>query len=190
MLNRRYQIKPVSSTADILPEYLDTPVEEFLRYHNLGDSLPARSGQPRLLIGMCMDNRKDLTVPKEFAYVLRSAGANMKDSGFEISFAVAVGGVNTIVVLTHTDCGMTNVINKRDQFVAGLVQRGGWTEDAAVEHFERFAPKHEIGDPVAFVMSEAKRLRREYPAVLVASLLYTVEDDRLSQVIEAGESEL
>ena len=60
---------------------------------------------PDLLIGMCMDHRKDLTIPNEFAYVLRSAGANFRDSSFEISYAVA--------------------------FVQGLVDRAGWTAEKA-----------------------------------------------------------
>ena len=33
---------------------------------------------PRLLIGMCMDSRKSLRIPNDFAFVLRTAGANMR----------------------------------------------------------------------------------------------------------------
>lgn len=174
---------PVVTAQDILPAYLGTPVETLLRFHNLREPLPATYGSPALLIAMCMDHRKDLTIPNEFAYVLRAAGADLRDSGFEISYAVAVGGVSTIVLIGHTDCGMADVTKKRDRFVHGLVDRGGWVADAARKHFDEFAHRHEIGDPIAFTVAETKRLRLQYPKLLVAPLLYAVENDRLAQVV-------
>jgi carbonic anhydrase len=137
-----------------------------------------------------MDHRKDLTLPQEFAYVLRAAGGNLRDSEFEISYAVAVGGISTIALLAHTDCGMVHVTAKREPFVRGLVERGGWQESAASDHFDRYARRYEIGDPYVFVVREAERLRRLYPRLLVAPLLYAVEDDRLRQIREdeAGNS--
>ena len=62
------------------------------------------------------------------------------------------------------------------------MDRAGWSAEAATRHFDRFAHRYEIGDAVAFTLSEAKRLRRRYPGLLVAPLLYAVEDDRLAQV--------
>lgn len=175
-------IVPARSAEEILPDYAGTPIEALLRYHNFGEPLPPTHGHPDLLIGMCMDHRKDLTIPNEFAYVLRSAGANFRDSSFEISYAVAVGGVTAIALLAHTDCGMVQVTKKRDEFVQGLVERAGWTAEKAAKHFDRFAHRHEIGDAVEFTVRETRRLRRQYPKVLVAPLLYNVEDDRLAQV--------
>jgi carbonic anhydrase len=130
-----------------------------------------------------MDHRKGLTIPGEFAYVLRSAGGSLIDSELEISYAVAVGGVSTIALLAHTDCGMAHVTSKHDSLVAGLVERGGWTRGAAERHFADMAARYEIGDPTAFVIGEAKRLGARYPRVLVAPFLYSVEDDRLAQII-------
>lgn len=156
-----------------------------LRYHNLAEPIPASTGHAELLVGMCMDNRKDLMLPGEFAYVLRAAGGNLRDSEFEISYAVAVGGVSTLVLLAHTDCGMAHVTGKRDAFVRGLVERGGWEPAAAEHQFVEYAARYESGDPVEFVCGEAARLRHIYPALLVAPLLYTVEDDRLVQIVEA-----
>lgn len=178
----QHAIIPAITPGDILAEYAGTPIETLLRYHNLGEPLPPTYGSPDLLIGMCMDHRKDLTIPNEFAYVLRSAGANLRDSSFEISYAVAVGGVSTIALLGHTDCGMVQVTRKRDTFVRGLVERAGWDPDAAARHFDRFAHRYEIGDAVEFTVTEAKRLRRQYPRLLVAPLLYTIDDDRLAQI--------
>jgi carbonic anhydrase len=172
----------VSAPDDVLPEYTNTPVGSLLRYHNLGQPLPPAYDKPVLLVGMCMDHRKSLTIPDEFAYVLRSAGANLRDSSFEISYAVAVGGVSTIALLGHTDCGMVQVTRRRDSFVRGLVERAGWNAEQAERHFDRFAHWYEIGDAIEFTVAEAKRLRRKYPRLLVAPLLYTVEDDRLAQI--------
>lgn len=99
-------IVPVNQPEAILSIYRDTPSEELLRFHNLGAPLPTTTGHARLLISMCMDHRKDLLLPNEFAYVLRSAGGNLRDSEFEVSYAIAVGGVATVALLAHTDCGM------------------------------------------------------------------------------------
>jgi carbonic anhydrase len=184
----KFSIIAAATPGDVLPEYAGTPIEALLRYHNLGEPLPPTYGNPALLVGMCMDHRKGLTIPNEFAYVLRSAGANLRDSSFEISYAVAVGGVSTIALLGHTDCGMVEVTRKRDSFVRGLVERAGWAPAAAARHFDRFAHRYEISDAVEFTVLEAKRLRRQYPRLLVAPLLYTIEDDRLAQIAAVTES--
>ena len=47
-----------------------------------------------------------------------------------------------------------------------------------------FAPIFEIGNEVDFVLSEAKRLRLIYPKILVAPLIYRVEDNLLYLVNE------
>ena len=179
------QLIAVDNAGDILPDYRGTPIDRLLRYQNLGEPLPPSAGKAEILIGMCMDHRKDLTLPSEFAYVLRAAGGNLRDSEFEISYAVSIGGVSTIALLAHTDCGMADVTNKREAFVRGLVERGGCPEEAASNQFSEFAAHHEIGDPIEFVVGEAARLRRLYPRLMVAPLLYTVEDDRLVQIIHS-----
>ena len=173
---------PVNSVSDILPRYRGTPVERLLRYHNLGEPLPASTGHAELLVGMCMDHRKDLRLPNEFAYVLRAAGGNLRGREFEVSYAVGVGRVSAIVLLAHTDCGMTHVMEKRDAFVRGLVEWGGCTEEAASRHFAEHTARYEIGDPLEFVVAEASRIQSYYPRLMVAPLLYTVEDDRLAQI--------
>jgi carbonic anhydrase len=177
------QIIPVDAGSDILPAYAGTPLERLLRYHNLSEPLPSSSGRAELLVGMCMDNRKDLVIPNEFAFVIRAAGGNLRDHAFDISYAVAIGGVTTIALLAHTDCGMVHVRHKRATFIRGLVARGGWDERRAAKLFDESLAIYEIEDPVAFVIEEARRLRAEYPGVLVAPLLYRVEDDRLLQIL-------
>ena len=177
------EIIPVTAGDDILPAYRDTPVARLLEYHNLGRELePTR---PQLLIGMCMDSRKALRIPHDFAFVLRTAGANMRDNEFRISYAIAVGGVRTIVLIAHTDCGMARLAERREQFIDGMVRNAGWGRARAERHFAESAPKFGIRNEVEFVLQEADRLRGIYPLIFVAPLLYKVEDDRLYQLLAA-----
>ncbi|MEP6494558.1 MAG: carbonic anhydrase [bacterium] len=176
------ELIPVNYRDDILPSYQDTPVGLLLEYHNLGRA-PRSGAAPQLLIGMCMDSRKALRIPNDFAFVLRTAGANMRDNEFRISYAIAVGGVNTIVLIAHTDCGMARLEQRRDQFIDGMVSNAGWDRAHAEQHFAESAPKFGIRDEVEFVLREADRLRNIYPRVVVAPLLYRVEDDLLYQLL-------
>lgn len=176
------RLVPVDSVSDILGAYRGTPIEGLLRYHNLSEPLPSTSRRAELLVGMCMDDRKDLVIPNEFAFVLRAAGGNFRDHAFDISYAVAIGGVTAIALLAHTNCGMVGVRRKRSAFIKGLVVRGGWDEQRAAEHFDESVALYEIEDALTFVLEETNRLGAAYPAVLVAPLMYRVEDDRLLQI--------
>ena len=175
------EILPVAQPDDLLPAYRGTPVGRLLEYHNLGIG-PTAVTRPELLIGMCMDSRKHLRIPQDFAFVLRTAGANMRDNEFRISYAIAVGGVHTIVLIAHTDCGMARLQQRREQFIDGMVANAGWDRERAVRHFEESAPKFGIRDEVGFVVQEAARLRGIYPKIDVAPLLYKVDDDLLYQI--------
>jgi carbonic anhydrase len=65
-----------------------------------------------------------------------------------------------------------------------LVENAGWYREGAEEHFMHFAPMFEIGNEVDFVSSEAKRLRLRYPKVLIAPMLYRIEDNLLYLIRE------
>lgn len=168
---------------NIFPVYRNTPIGLLLEYHNLGRSLDSFT-KAQLLIGMCMDNRKHLRIPDNFAYIIRAGGANLRYSEFKVSYAIAVGGVSAIALIGHTHCGMVNLIARKDQFIQGLVDNAGWDREWAEEHFMHFAPMFEIGNEVDFVLSEAKRLRLRYPKVQVAPLIYRVEDNLLYLINE------
>ena len=172
----------VEKAADILPEYLGTPIEPLLRFHNLRDPVSVPRGRAELLVGMCMDNRKDLALPADFAFVIRAAGGNLRDHEFDISYAVAIGGLRAIALLGHTQCGMVNLPERRELFIEGLVAHGGWTADHASAQFDASVGVYAIEDSVTFVLEESRRLSALYPKVLVAPLLYRVEDDRLVQI--------
>lgn len=177
------RLVPVRSTADILPEYQSFPIGLLLEYHNLGRS-PETYTAAQLLIGMCMDNRKHLHIPDNFAFIIRTGGANLRYSEFKVSYAIAIGGVKAIALIAHTQCGMVNMVARRDQFIQGLVDYAGWDREWAEEHFMHFAPMFEIGNETDFVLSEAKRLRLRYPKIQVAPLMYRVEDNLLYLVRE------
>ncbi len=174
---------PIKAKSDILPAYRNTPIETLLNYQNL-NAPHAVYEKAELLIGMCMDNRKHLRLPENFAFIIRAGGGNLRYSEFKVSYAVAIGGVTTIALLAHTNCGMVNLMGRREQFIAGLVEKAGWDQEWAEAHFMHFAPMFEIGSEVDFVLSEAKRLRLRYPKILVAPLLYRVEDSQLYQLRE------
>lgn len=169
---------PVTRNEDVSPQYRNTPVGDLLEYHNLGRS-PEAYTAAQLLIGMCMDHRKHLRIPDNFAYIIRTGGANLRYSEFKVSYAIAVGGVKAIALIGHTQCGMVNLVARREQFIRGLVENAGWEREMAEEHFMHFAPLYEIDNEINFVLSEARRLRFRYPRILVAPLLYRVEDHLL-----------
>jgi carbonic anhydrase len=174
---------PVRSEADILPHLRDTPVGDLLRYHNL-QAAYREYACAELLIGMCMDSRKVLRAPDNFAFILRAGGANLERIEFKVSFAIAIGGVRAICLIGHSDCGMVNLPAKREAFIEGLVRNAGWTPEDAAAHFDRHAPSFGISDAADFVQGGAERLRHRYPKVIVAPLFYTVEDGLLHQIRE------
>ena len=132
-----------------------------------------------------MDNRKSLHIPDNFAYIIRTGGANLRYSEFKVSYAIAVGAVKCIALIGHNNCGMVNLVSRRDSFIRGLVENGGWERERAEEHFTHFAPMFEIGNEEDFVSSEAKRLRVKYPKILIAPMLYKIEDNLLYLISES-----
>ena len=173
----------ITHLDDIAPDYQDTHIGSLLAYHNLNRPFDEYVQAP-LLIGMCMDHRKQLRLPANFAYVIRTGGGNLRYNEFQVSYALAVGGVNTIALIGHNNCGMVNLTAKKEQFVSGLVEKTGWQRNMAEDHFMHFTPMFEIGNEVDFVMNEAERLRLRYLGVLVAPMLYKVEDNLLYLIEE------
>lgn len=174
---------PVNTENDIFEQYQGTPVASLLAYHNLEKPFGSYKSAP-LLIGMCMDNRKHLHIPDNFAFIIRSGGANLRQSEFKVSFAIAVGGVTAIALIGHNNCGMVNLAKNKDVFINGLVNNAGWERELAEEHFNNSAPLFEINNAADFVYSEAKRLRQRYPKILVAPMMYKVEDNKLYLIKE------
>lgn len=177
------RIVPIKNKKDIFPQYLQSPIEKLLEYHNLDRPLDTTI-KAQMLIGMCMDNRNHLRIPENFAYIIRSGGANLRYSEFKVSYAIAVGGIKHIALLAHNNCGMVNLKSRETAFIQGLIDNAGWDPEFAKSHFMHFSPLFEIGNEVDFVLSEAARLRERYPKITVAPLYYEVESNRLHQLIE------
>jgi carbonic anhydrase len=175
------QLKPVRKEDDILPAFRHTAIGDLFRYHNLGQPHRRYTRAP-LLIGMCMDHRKSLHMPDNFAYVLRVGGANLRSIEFKVSFAIAVGGVGAIALIGHDRCGMASLLARRKVFVAGLVKRGGWRRREAEAHFDSHAPGFAIPSGPCFVWEESQRLQQRYPGVIVAPLFYLLSKRALYQV--------
>jgi len=178
----KHKIVSVTKKKDIPKRYLDSPIGLLLEYHNLNRPLEAYS-QAQLLIGMCMDNRKHLRMPDNFAFIIRSGGANLRYSEFKVSYAVALGQVRHIALIGHSHCGMVNLVSRKEEFITGLVKGASWSKKAAREHFADSAPMFEIGNEVDFIMSETHRLRSRYPKIKITPLYYKVEDSMLYCII-------
>lgn len=159
-------------------QYLGTAVEMLVGYQNM-DYRHREYINAEILVGMCMDNRKMLHLPENFAFIVRTAGANLRYSDFKVAFAVGVGGISSIAIIGHNDCGMANLMQKKDVFIKGIMDRAGWDFKKAEEHFMSFAPFFEIENEEEFILSEAKRVREKFPKITVAPMIYRLEDNLL-----------
>lgn len=168
----------IRERKDIPEEFQKTPIGDLLLYHN--SRMPHKSyEQAELLIGMCMDNRKKLNIPENFAYILQTGRANLRYSEFKVSYAIAVGGVKHMALIGHTQCGMVNLKARKQQFIQGLCEHAGWGAQRAEDHFMHYSPLFEIGNEIDFILSETQRLSQQYPKIKIAPLLYKLEDNRL-----------
>lgn len=172
----------VNSKDYIFKKYQNTPVADLLEYQNLGKPL-AKYTHPKMLISMCMDYRKNMHIPEWFAYVIRTGGANLRSLEFIVSYAIAVGGIKTVAIIGHNNCGMVGLATKEEKFINGLVE-AGWETEAARQYFRNFAPLFEIGNELDFLVDETKRLRVRYPKILIAPLMYQLENNKLYLIDE------
>ncbi|MDQ2180742.1 carbonic anhydrase [Marinifilum sp. D714] len=177
------QLIEINSSEDILSKYQNTPIALLLEYHNLKKPFTDYT-KAELLVGMCMDHRKHLNIPENFSYIIRTGGANLRYSEFKVSYAISVGGIKHIALIGHNNCGMVNLVSKKEQFIDGLVNNGGWSKERAEEHFNNFAPMFEVGNAAEFVAMEAKRLRKKYPNIDVAPLFYNVDNNKMYMIEE------
>ncbi len=109
----------IENKEDIFDVYKNTPISILLEYHNLGTPYEAVTS-PQMLIGMCMDNRKYLHIPNNFAYIIRSGGGTLRFSEFKVSYTIAIGGIKTIALIAHNHCGMVNLMSKGISLLMGL----------------------------------------------------------------------
>lgn len=177
------RIKRIDKQDDIPAKFKGTPVEELLQYQNFAATHKAYTSA-QLLIGMCMDNRKQLKIPENFAYIIRTGGANLRYSEFKVSYAIAVGKVDFIVLIAHDKCGMVNLASQMQPFIEGLSRLENWDAEKAKDHFLNYAPIYEIENETEFVLMESKRLAEKYKGITVMPLYYTLDNNKLSLIEE------
>jgi carbonic anhydrase len=175
-------LKGVAAEADILERYRETPVADWLRYHNLRQG-PRSYESPKLLVVTCMDYRIHLSVPERFSYVLRLAGANPQHGEFDLACALAFAGLRHVCLVGHTDCAMESLNGKREAFISGMEKTGGWSESSAEVEFGLLAARFAIANVMDFTLFQAAWLEKTFPEVLVAPLIYDVKDGLLYQIV-------
>jgi len=74
---------------------------------------------------------------------------------------------------------MINLMSKKDEFIKGLVDTGGWEKYLAEEHFYQSEPIYEIKNEIDFVLKETRRLRLKYRKVTVVPMLYRVKTNQI-----------
>jgi carbonic anhydrase len=133
------------------------PQESVLKIKNPSEIPAAYPGTPIELLFRYQNFDEHLNTPENFAYMTRSAGANLMRDELQVSFAIGVGGISANALIGHTQCGMVDLASKKEA------------------HFTENADAYEIGNETEFVVPETKRLRAMYPKVLVAPMMYGVE---------------
>ncbi len=173
----------IKSSADIPKSHLNTPIGKLFEYHNLNCEFD-NFDKAQLLIGTCMDHRIQIQTPKNFAYYIRTGGANMKFSGFNISHAITMGEVKHFALIGHNKCGMRNLKSKKDQIINGLCEISNWEKQKAENHFKESELVFEVFEEMEFTLNQVKSLRKEYPNIIIVPMMYILEDDKLYLINE------
>ncbi len=169
---------PINSIDDIPIQYQNTPIGLLLGFHNLKIKSEAFE-DAQILIGMCIDNREQLNLPQNFAYVLRSPGANFDQDAFAISYAVAVGGVRYFALIGHNDCGMVKLSQDRRTYLDGLEKAGNWKKEDAINFYESNLVEYGLKNEIDILKRQTAEIRDLYSKVVTVPMLYRVEDKKL-----------
>lgn len=166
----------VSKPEDI-PQFLrDTPIEALLKCQNMGEVDANQTEDPDLVIGMCIDYRKSLSLPQNCAYVIRRTGANMAGSEFSLALALSTG-IEYMALIAHNHCVMSDPHVKRGAFVSALTGKHGWSNDQALSFFDEHASSREIDDAIDFSIKESRRLSNLFRGLKVVPMLFMLEDN-------------
>jgi len=179
----KYKLLSIKNKIDIPFEYRNTPVGLLLEYHNLNRHFDTYS-KAEMLIGMCMDNRNQLRTPANFAFIIRAGGTNLGLCDFYVSYAIGVGDIKYIALVTHNDCGMVNLESKKERFIAGLVKNAGWEINKAEEYFKSNFNDFEILNEIEFITNQTEVFRKKYPKIKTVPLYYNVNDFKLYCIIK------
>ena len=168
---------PVKIPSDIPVEFIRTPIEGLLRAQNMFDIGDDISHAPTLIVGMCIDHRKQIYLPKNGAYIIRSPGANMQGQEYSIALALSAG-IKYMALIVHNKCLMTDPLEQKRHIEDALIGEHGWTKEQLGEALDHFTER-KIGDPVSFAIEESNRLEKLFKSLKVVPLLYDLFSDRL-----------
>lgn len=152
----------------MLPE----PVHTLLRSHNEGAVFPPFF-QPELAVVTCMDFRIHLRMPENFAFVLRTGGANPEPVEPYLAFSVARMGIQAIALIGHTDCAM----QYPDPYVLNHLP----TDEEHIRRYRAQIAALAIGEVELFTRRQARKLSIRL-GLPVVPLLYRVEDRQLQHL--------
>lgn len=173
----------IDTKEDIPAKLKCTPVGDLLLSQNMYDVGYEMSQAPSLVVGMCVDHRKTLHLPKNGAYIIRTPGANMKDQELSIALALSAG-ITYMALLVHNKCLMSDPFDRKPLIKRILVQEHAWSEENVEKSFDEFANTRQIGDPISFGIQEAGRLENLFKGLTVTPLLYDVYTDKLFVIKE------
>jgi SulP family sulfate permease len=168
----------VNSEVDIPRQFDRTPIKNLLKAQNFYEVSDESEEAANLIVGMCIDYRKQLHLPRNCAYIIREPGANMKDNEFSIALALS-SGIRYMALIVHNKCLMSNVQEKADVFQEVLVRDHQWDPEQARSIFDDRVSDRSIGDPIDFALEESKRLMGLFGKLTVVPLLYDVDTDRI-----------
>lgn len=137
---------------------------------NVADSRPSR----RLAVLTCMDTRIDVLAVLGLhlgeAHIIRNAGGRVTDDVLRsLALSTHVLGVDTLVVMQHTKCGLAGVTDDE------LRERTGAAMDFFPIHDHAAALKEDIG-----TVSTASYLT---PLQRIAGFVYDVESGKLDDAV-------
>ena len=139
-----------------------------------GLTLPDARPRRRLAVVTCMDARIDVLAALGLgvgeAVVIRNAGARVTDDVLRsLALATHVLGVETVVVMQHTGCGLAGV-----------------TEEELKERTGANLPFLPIDDHTRALRDDIARLTAQpylAPATVVAGLVYDIDSGRVDDVV-------
>lgn len=128
---------------------------------------------PQLAIVTCMDYRINLRLPGNFAFVLRTGGANTLPIEPYLAFSVARTGIHGVAIIGHTDCAMQHP----NPYV---VEELPASEEVKRDYRSQIASLA-ILDAPDYTRREARRLALRL-GLPVIPLLYHVEDHKITRL--------
>ncbi len=168
----------IKALEDIPSHLENTPVADLIKCQNFYDVSDEQVTAASLIVGMCIDYRKQLLLPKNSAYVIRSPGANMQGCEFSIALGLATN-IKYMALLVHNKCLMSDPYPLENRFKDTLAQEHGWSERKASAFFDGHAASGLVGDVINFAREESARLQRIFQGLIVVPLLYDVDSDRI-----------